>query len=303
MNELPIMQTKESSTPASKTGFSLRRSSAISGILHSRRAQVGFGIITFFIVLAVAAPVVVPYSPYAFPPPGQPYSPPSYRFPLGTDYVGEDILSELIYGGRVSITVGVVVALLSTTFGTIIGIVSGYYMRTIDEILMRLTDVVLILPSLPLMIILAAYLGPSLQTVILVLTFTAWPSVARVVRSQTLSLRERPFVDSARVAGASDLRIITKVLLPNLASIIAANAVLITEIAIGGEAALDFIGLGDISLVSWGTMLYWAQSYAPFHGAWWWVIAPGLCIVIVGLGFVLISVSIENVFNPKLRSV
>jgi peptide/nickel transport system permease protein len=211
-------------------------------------------------------------------------------------------LSEIIYGGRVSIAVGLIVALLASLVGTVVGVLAGYYKRTIDEVLMRGTDIVLILPSLPLMIILAAYLGPSLQTVILVLTVTSWPAVARVVRSQTLSLRERPFTDSARVVGASDFRIITKLLLPNLASIIAANAVLVVTSAIVGEAALDFIGLGDITVVSWGTMLYWAQAYALFNGAWWWVIAPGLCIILVGLAFVLISVSIEDVFNPKLRS-
>jgi peptide/nickel transport system permease protein len=276
--------------------------STISQVLSHRRAQVGFGVIVFFTVLAIGAPLIAPYSPYAFPAPGPAYAAPSQHFPLGTDYLGEDILSEIIYGGRVSIAVGLAVAFLSSVVGTIVGVIAGYYKQTIDEVLMRGTDIVLIVPALPLMIILAAYLGPSLQTVILVLTVTSWPAVARVVRSQTLSLRERPFTDSARVVGASDFRIITRLLLPNLASIIAANAVLMVTSAIVGEAALDFIGLGDITVVSWGTMLYWAQAYALFNGAWWWVLMPGICIVLVGLAFVLISVSIEDVFNPKLRS-
>jgi peptide/nickel transport system permease protein len=287
---------------AKRAPFSLRKASAISGMGHSKRAQLGVGIIVLFSVLAVAAPYIAPYSPYSFPAPGRPYSPPGPNFLLGTDNLGEDVLSEIIYGGRVSITVGLIVAILSTGFGTLVGVIAGYYAKSIDEVLMRFTDIVLILPPLPLMIILAAYLGPSVQTVILVLTVTAWPLVARVVRSQTLSLRERPFIDAARVAGAGDFRIITKLLLPNLATIIAANAVLMVTTAIVGEAALDFIGLGDITTVSWGTMLYWAQSYALFNGAWWWVIAPGVCIVVVGLAFVLISVSIENVFNPRLRT-
>jgi peptide/nickel transport system permease protein len=276
--------------------------SKIRRIFVDRRAQVGFGIIIVFSILALTAPIISPYSPYAFPAPGRPYSPPSGKFLLGTDYLGEDVLSEIIYGARVSMLVGIIVAFLATSFGTIVGVVAGYYGRFIDEGLMRATDIVLILPSLPLMIILAAYLGPSLQTVILVLTVTTWPLVARVVRSQTLSLKERPFTDSERVAGAGDFRIITKILIPNLATIIAANAVLMVTTAIVGEAGLDFIGLGDITVVSWGTMLYWAQSYAIFNGAWWWVMAPGICIVLVGLGFVLISVSIESVFNPRLRA-
>jgi len=271
-------------------------------LLSNRRAQVGFGIIIIFTVLAFTAPIAAPYSPYAFPAPGRPYAPPGRNFLLGTDYLGEDVLSEIIYGGRISMMVGIIVAVLSTSFGTLVGVLAGYYGKVVDEGLMRATDIVLILPPLPLMIILAAYLGPSLETVIFVLTVTTWPLVARVVRSQTLSLKERPFTDSARVAGASDFRIITKLLIPNLATIIAANAVLMVTTAIVGEASLDFIGLGDITVVSWGTMLYWAQSYAIFNGAWWWVLAPGICIVLVGLGFVLISVSIEDVFNPKLRS-
>jgi len=272
-------------------------------LVRDRRAQVGFGIIIIFSAVALAAPLISPYSPYAFPAPGTPYLPPGRTFLLGTDYLGEDILSEVMYGARISMLVGLVVAFLATGLGTLVGVVAGYYGKVVDEGLMRATDIVLILPALPLMIILAAYLGPSLHTVILVLTVTTWPSVARVVRSQTLSLKERPFADSERVAGASDFRIITKLLIPNLASIIAANAVLMVTTAIVGEAALDFIGLGDITVVSWGTMLYWAQSYAIFNGAWCWVLAPGVCIALVGLGFVLISVSIENVFNPRLRGI
>ena len=293
------MQTTE--TPNPETSSS-RRSGIIQLFTQHRRAQVGFGIIIIFTLLAIAAPIVSPYSPYAFPAPGRPYSPPGKDFLFGTDYLGEDVLSEIIYGARVSMLVGIIVAILSTGFGTIIGVLAGYYGKAVDEGLMRATDIVLILPPLPLMIILAAYLGPSLETVIFVLTVTTWPLVARVVRSQTLSLKERPFTDSERVAGASDFRIITKLLLPNLATIIAANAVLMVTTAIVGEASLDFIGLGDITVVSWGTMLYWAQSYAIFNGAWWWVLTPGICIVLVGLAFVLISVSIEDVFNPKLRS-
>lgn len=279
-----------------------RRSGVLRRITRDRRAQIGFGIIVTFLLLALAAPIIAPYSPYAFPAPGRPYTPPGKEFLLGTDYLGEDVLSEIIYGARISMLVGMIVAVLSTGFGTMVGVLAGYYGKAMDEGLMRMTDIVLILPPLPLMIILAAYLGPSLETVIFVLTVTTWPLVARVVRSQTLSLKERPFTDSERVAGASDFRMITKVLLPNLATIIAANAVLMVTTAIVGEASLDFIGLGDITVVSWGTMLYWAQSYAIFNGAWWWVAAPGICIVLVGLGFVLISVSIESIFNPRLRT-
>jgi peptide/nickel transport system permease protein len=210
-------------------------------------------------------------------------------------------MSQIIYGSRVSLMVGFAVAVVATLLGTTVGLLAGFYRGPADEGLMRITDVFLILPSLPLAIILAAYLGPSETTIIEVLAVTSWPLVARVVRSQTLSLRERPFTDAARVIGAGNRRIMFRVIIPNLLTLIAANAVLTITAAVAGEAGLDFIGLGNPSVVSWGTMLYWAETYALFNGAWWWIVAPGICICLVGLGAVLISVSIENLFNPRLR--
>jgi peptide/nickel transport system permease protein len=221
---------------------------------------------------------------------------------LGTDNLGQDVMSQIIYGARISLLVGLVVALAATFIGTIVGVLSGFYRGATDQGLMRFTDVMLVLPQLPLMIILAAYLGPSENSIIIVLTLTSWPLVARLIRSQTLSLRERPFTDASRVIGSSNTRIIFKVIIPNLLTLIAANVVLMITTAVVGEAGLDFIGLGNPSVVSWGTMLYWAQAYALFNGAWWWVLAPGLCIALLGLGAVLVSLSIENVFNPRLRA-
>jgi peptide/nickel transport system permease protein len=265
-----------------------------------RRVIVGIGIIGFFTLMAIFAPWLAPYGPHQVS--GLPWSPPSLQHWIGTDELGDDIMSQIIYGARVSLIVGFSVALAATLIGAVIGLVSGFYRGGTDEALMRLTDVFLILPPLPLAIILAAYLGPSVLTIIEVLTVTGWPLVARVVRSQTLSLRERPFVDAERVIGAGNTRIMFKVIIPNLLSLIAANAVLAVTAAVVGEAGLDFIGLGDPSVVSWGTMLYWSQNLnAILRGAWWWMLAPGLCIAFVGLGAVLISVGIENIFNPRLR--
>jgi peptide/nickel transport system permease protein len=258
------------------------------------------GIIGTFTAMAVFAPWLSPYRPDQIV--ARPYSPPNSQNWLGTDNLGQDVLTQIIYGSRVSLLVGLVVALAATLIGTAVGLVSGYYRGNVDESLMRLTDIMLILPQLPLMIILAAYLGPSLTTIIVVLTITAWPLVARVIRSQTLSLRERPFTDASRVIGASSGRIMFTVIVPNLVTLIAANVVLMITTAVVGEAGLDFIGLGNPSVVSWGTMLYWAQAYALFNGAWWWVLAPGISIALVGLGAVLVSLSIENVFSSRLRA-
>jgi len=265
-----------------------------------RRVLVGMSILGFFTFVAIFAPFLTPYGPHQVS--GPPYSPPSFQHWMGTDELGGDILSQVIYGARISLTVGFSVALAATFIGSLVGLLSGFYRGAVDEGLMRLTDVFLILPSLPLAVILAAYLGPSVQTIIEVLTITGWPLVARVVRSQTLSLRERPFVDAERVIGAGNARIMFRVIIPNLLSLIAANAVLAITGAVVGEAGLDFIGLGNPSVVSWGTMLYWSQNLnAILRGAWWWILAPGLCIALVGLGAVLISIGIENIFNPRLR--
>jgi peptide/nickel transport system permease protein len=265
-----------------------------------RRVLVGISILGFFTFIAIFAPFLTPYAPHQVS--GLPYSPPSFQHWMGTDELGEDIMSQIIYGARISLTVGFSVALAATFIGSLVGLVSGFYRGAVDEALMRFTDVILILPSLPLAVILAAYLGPSVQTIIEVLTITGWPLVARVVRSQTLSLRERPFVDAERVIGAGNSRIMFRVIIPNLLSLIAANAVLAITGAVVGEAGLDFIGLGNPSVVSWGTMLYWSQNLnAILRGAWWWILAPGLCIALVGLGAVLISIGIENIFNPRLR--
>jgi len=266
-----------------------------------RRFIVGAGIIAVFTAMAIFAPWLSPYGPQKTV--ASPYSPPSLQHWMGTDNLGRDVFTDVMYGARVSLLVGFTVALAVTLIGTVVGLLAGFYRGATDEALMRVTDVMLVLPALPLAITLAAYLGPSVDTIIEVLTITSWPLVARIVRSQTLSLRERPFTDAARIIGASNTRIMFRVMIPNLITLVAANAVLAVTGAVVGEAGLDFIGLGNPSIISWGTMLYWAQNLnAVLRGAWWWILAPGLCIALVGLGAVLMSVSIENTFNPRLRS-
>jgi peptide/nickel transport system permease protein len=266
-----------------------------------KRFYVGAGIITVFVVMAIFAPWLTPYGPEQVA--GPFLAAPSLQHWLGTDNLGHDVMSQIMYGARVSLWVGFTVAVAVTLIGTVVGLLAGFYRGATDEALMRMTDVMLVLPALPLAITLAAYLGPSETTIIEVLTVTSWPLVARIVRSQTLSLRERPFTDAARIIGSSNKRIMYKVMIPNLITLVAANAVLAITGAVVGEAGLDFIGLGNPSIVSWGTMLYWAQNLgAVIDGDWWWILAPGLCIALVGLGAVLMSVSIENTFNPRLRS-
>ncbi len=268
---------------------------------ENKVGMLGLIILGFFIFLAVAAPIIAPHRPDELWL-GPPLSAPSREFLLGTDELGRDILSLLIYGTRVSLLVGIAGTLLSVGIGTLIGLISGYYGGIIDAILMRITDLFLILPGLPLMIVLAAILGPSIWNIIFVIGIVSWPSVARIVRSQVLELRERPFVEASRVANASDFRILFYHIAPNVAPLVFATAILGIAGAILSEAGLSFLGLGDPSHISWGMMLYYANEYgALVIGAWWYLLPPGICIILLVLAFVFISHALDEILNPRLR--
>lgn len=268
-------------------------------LFGSTKAKIGFGIITAFIVLALLPQLLAPYSPVR--PSGEDYLAPSITHLVGTDNNGVDVLSEVIWSARISLIIGLSAAAIATGIGTAVGVIAGYKGGYWDEVLMRVSDVALTIPSLALMILLVVYLNPSLTSILFSISITTWPPIARSVRSQVLSLRERPFVDAARMTGMGDARIMVSVILPNVLALIVANGILQVTSSIVAEAALDFIGLGVLSLVSWGTMLYWAEQFAFFHGAWWWIAAPGICIAILGLGFVLVGFSLEEIANPRIR--
>ena len=222
---------------------------------------------------------------------------------LGTDDQGHDILTQLIYGSRVALQVGIVAALAAVAIGTLVGLVAGFYGGLLDTILMRLTDIALVLPFLPLVLILAAILGPSILNIIIVIAILGWPGIARVIRAQTLSLKERPFVDAARISGASRSRTMLIHIGPNVLPF----AFLYMTLNVGGailtEAAVSFLGLGDPrpSAVSWGIMLRTLGSSGNTLTAWWWLLPPGLCITLVSLGFYLVGRAIDDIVNPRLR--
>ncbi len=268
--------------------------------LADRLGWFGATIVMLLILTAVFAPALAPYDPSERV--ARPFLPPSSDHLLGTNDVGQDLLSELIFGTRVSLTVGVVAAIVAMLIGTTVGVIAGYYPKRLGSVLMRLVDVVLILPFLPLLIVLAAYLGRSLTNTIIVIGVLIWAAPARIIRSQVLSLRSREYVLASRSMGAKDRWVILRHILPRTGLLATGSFVRAISGAILLEAALSFLGLGDPIQKSWGSILFWAQSRGAFlTPAWkWWVLPPGLAIMAASLGFALIAFAVEERINPKL---
>jgi len=227
---------------------------------------------------------------------------------LGTDYMRRDIFAQFLYGARISLLVGLLAALLSVGIGLVVGIVAGYVGRAVDEVLMRFTDMLLVLPMLPLLIVLIAVPIPFLDRIlpsltgkiILVISILTWMGFARQVRSMTLSLKERPFIEAAKAVGASRFHIITRHILPNVMSLVYVSLALSVPTAITLEAAISWLGLYDPKVISWGRMLYDAQINEGIDRLWW-IIPPGISIALVSVSFILLGYALDEILNPKLR--
>ena len=273
---------------------------------QSWMGMAGLGILLFFVVIAIFAPVLAnkcDLSPICHAD-NPSLSPPSGRFWFGTDVQARSVLSLTIWGSRVSLIVGLAATLITVVIGASIGLVAGYYGGWRETGLMRLTDWFLVIPFLPLAIVLSVILTPSLYTVIFVIGITSWPSTARVIRAQVLTLKTRGYVERSRALGSGDYHLVTRHILPNVGPLIFANTVLIVAIAILTETTLSFLGLGPdpTANISWGTILEQAFGQgAAFSGYWWWIIPPGVAIVLLVLSFTMIGYALDDILNPKLR--
>lgn len=262
----------------------------------------GLFILCFFIAVAIFAIFADQTGTKITEATGPRLAAPSIDYPLGTDDQGRSVLTLTIQGAKVSLMVGLSATAITMLIGAAVGLIAGFRGGWVDQLLMRITDWGLVIPWLVLAISLASIFGQSLLIIVFVIGLTTWPSTARLVRAQTLSVKERPYVERARALGASNWHLVTRHVLPNVMPVIMANTVLIVAIAILSETALSFLGLGDPFSISWGQILEQASNAgAATRGAWWWLGAPGLCIVLVVLAFTMIGFALDEIINPKIR--
>jgi peptide/nickel transport system permease protein len=282
-----------------------RRSAALKRFTTAfrghRSGMLGLAVLIVFAVLAVTAPLLFPPSTIEVTQAtGQPFEPPSWEYPLGTDDSGRSVLALIVWGARISLLVGLAATLLSMFIGTTVGISAGHFRGWFGSALDRVTDWFLVIPYLPLAIVLATILGRSLFVIIIVIGVTSWPGTARLIRAQTLSVEGRPYLERSKALGAGNVHQMTKHVLPNVMPLVLANTTLAVSISILSETTLSFLGLGDPTAVSWGSILEQAfSSGAISQGAWWYLGSPGVCVVLVVLAFNLIGRAVEDILDPR----
>ena len=266
----------------------------------NRLGLVGVGLLVVFVLTAIFAPFLAPYDPHQR---FETTEPPNSEHLLGTNHVGQDILSELIYGTRVSLFVTLVASAAAAFIGTLVGLAAGYFKR-LDFLLMRVVDLFLTIPRLPLIILIAAFLRPSVLNLVFVFAFFEWSVTARVIRSEVLTLKTRSYVDAARMLGAGDFHILGRHILPNVVPLVVVQLVLVSRYIILAESGLSFIGLGDPTAKSWGMMLHDAFEYPTIFitDLWkWWMLPAGLLIGLTILSLSFIGYALEEVVNPRLK--
>jgi len=272
---------------------------------RNRQGMVGLCVLGFFLLLAITGPLLVSQAQLD---PATATGPvlhaPTLGYPLGTDNFGRSVLGLIVAGARVSLVVGFAATLGAMLIGASMGITAGYFGGSkIDAVLNAVTNFFLVLPWIVLAIVLASLLGATLFNIIVVIAITSWASTARLVRAQTLSVKERPYVERSRSLGAGNWHVVTRHVLPNVFPVLFANTVLMVAIAILSETTLSILGLGDPNSVSWGGIIEQAFTHGALsNGYWWWFIPPGIAIVCVTLSFTMCGYALDEILNPKLRS-
>lgn len=265
--------------------------------------KLGLAIIVFFVLLSVIGPFVAPYNPNANITSSAGVNlAPSATHLLGTDSTGEDVLSQVLIGTGPTILLGLITGVIATSFSVIVGLLAGYYGGIADEIISLFTNVFLVIPALPLLIVLVAFIQGGNITMALVLSVLGWPWGARVIRAQTMSLRNQDFVAAAKETGESSLRIMLVEILPKLVSIIASSFIFTVLYAIAASVGLMYLGLGDVNSITLGGMLFNASNQSAFIlNEYWWYLPPGLIIAVFGMGLVLLNYGLDEIGNPRLR--
>ncbi|MBN1226188.1 MAG: ABC transporter permease [Deltaproteobacteria bacterium] len=269
--------------------------------------KIGMVLLAVFALMAISSFIPPKINPMYEPMSGvDPYiskaTGPSMRHWLGTDFIGRDLFSQLLVGARIAFLVGISAAFMSVFLGTAIGMIAGYAGKFTDTLLMRLADIIMVMPSLLVLLMLSALFSKlSIWFIVLFIALFRWPGVSRVIRSQTLSLKHRPFIEAARVAGASHLRIIFRHIMPNVLPLSFLYMTFQVTSAIIIEAALAFLGFGDPSTVSWGMMLQWVWKTGHMFKAPYWLLPPGICISLITLSFYMLGRAMDEVLDPRLR--
>jgi peptide/nickel transport system permease protein len=299
MTEVETLVPRE--TPPDRPAKTVKRRNGWQVVWSNGKARTGIVILALFVAVAVCAPVIAPFNPKdsTLPPGLQPGG----AYVLGTTNLGQDIFSQLVYGAQVSLIVGLLAGVVVTLIALVIGLVAGLLQGVVDEILSFSINLALVVPALPLMVTIAAY-SPvhGLSLIIFVIALTGWAWGARMKRAQVLLLRSQDFVTAARFSGDGLWRIVFRELVPNMVSLVVAGFMGAAIGAIGAEAGLSFLGLGDPSTVSWGSMSYWANSNgAMLTGQWAWLLAPGLALSLLITALTLINFGIDALSNPQLR--
>lgn len=270
---------------------------------QNRAGLFGLGVLVLFVATALAAPLIVGADALSVTrPPGEPLQPPSGEFPLGTDRSGRSVLDLVIWGSRVSLTVGFAATFISIALGALLGVVAGHFHGWFSAVLMRVTDWFLVMPTLVLGVALAAVMGRNLTTIIIAIGVTSWPTTARLVRAQTLAVEARPYIERAQALGGGHWHVMSRHVMPNVMPIVLAQTTLMVASAILIESTFAFLGLGDPTVASWGGTIQAARDVgAVSSGMWWYILPPGIAIALVALAFTLCGRAIEGVLNPKLR--